>query len=359
MKIGILTFIHTSNYGAALQMYAMQALLRGINADSEFINYSCSMVLKNHNPKKLIYRSGIGNKLIFPFAYCVYKKRLDKFLEFEKQHMVFSDKEYTRETVCQSCDKYDRFLVGSDQVWNTTITDGDMTFFLDFLSDNSKKLSYAASVGAADFPEPYRQRCYDLIREFSVVNVREISTAKMLCNAGINAKPVLDPTLLLDRSHWMRFVGKRSYKKKYIFMYMPPRDESIYKVLDYAKQKGYEVFLVKKGVKPVAGVKILNTLSPSEFLNWLYHADMVLSGSFHGVCFSVLFEKSFWAFPAMQEERSSRTYDLLDELCLNSRKYVGDAVLSDEEIDFSESKTRLEHLRKQSKTVLKETLQIG
>ncbi len=359
MKTGILTFTHTSNYGAVFQAYAMQTLLNGLGIDNEFIDYFSPEVLKKHDPKMLKHRPGLANKLIAPFSYPVYAKRLKKFLDFEKENLKFSDRKYTRENISQSTEYYSRFLVGSDQVWNPKLTRGDMSFFLDFVEEKERKLSYAASLGASNFPEEYREQCYGLVEKFAFVNVREKTSEKILNAAGIGANAVLDPTLMLDKNQWMSFVGNRPYKKKYIFMYMPPRDtESVRKIRSYAKKHGYAVFAVKKGIKPTPGFKTLNTLSPSEFLTWLYHSEIVVSGSFHGVCISIIFEKPFWAFSAYEEKLTARTNDLLAELDLMSRKYRADTDFSSENIDFSSVKLRLKELREISDVILKKTFMI-
>ncbi len=355
MKTGILTFTHTSNYGAVFQAYAMQKLLDGFGIDNEFIDYFSPEVSKKHDPKMLKYRPGLVNKLIVPFVYPIYGKRLKKFLDFEKANLKLSNKKYTRENISQSSDFYSRFLVGSDQVWNPKLTGGDMSFFLDFIEDKEKKLSYAASLGTSDFPDEYRENCCNLVREFAFVNVREKTTKQILNGAGIGANAVLDPTLMIDKNKWMNFVGERPCKKKYIFTYMPPSDkESIRRIREYAKKQGYDVFAVKKGIKPTPGFKTLNTLSPSEFLTWLYHAELVISGSFHGVCFSVILEKPFWAFSAPKRNLTGRIDDLLSLLSLSDRKCNVNCSFEDKNIDFLSVREHLEKAREDSLESLKQ-----
>ncbi len=357
MKTGILTFIHTGNYGAVLQSYAMQTLLNFLGVETEFIDYTCPSIQKNHDPKMLWHKSGLKNKLLFPVLYFVYGKRLKNFSKFENEHLKFSPVRYRRDNIASCAERYENFLVGSDQVWNPALTNGDMSYFLDFISDDGKKLSYAASMGTADFPKEYEKPCTDLISSFSCVNVREKSSAQALKAAGINANSVLDPTLMLNKEHWMRFVGERPHKRKYIFMYMPPSDaESVRKIRAYAKENNFDVFRFQKGIKPTYGFKTLNTLSPTEFLTWLYHSELVISGSFHGVCFSVLFEKKFLAFSSPTKNLTGRIDDLLSDLCLTEQKFKSELVPS--HINYTAVSERLNALRNESLKLLKQAVAI-
>lgn len=360
MKTGILTFVHTINYGALLQAYAMQALLEKNGIDSEFIDYICPSVRRQHDPKMLWSKLKLKNKILFPFLYCIYSKTQKKFAEFEKEYLRFSDVQYNRENISLTIDNYDSFLVGSDQVWNTDITGGDMTYFLDFIPDKNKKLTYAASMGTADFPEQYRGKCYELVRDFAFVNVREKAGRQALISNGISAECVLDPTLMLDKEQWLQFVGERPHKNKYIFKYMPPSDaEVIRKIRAYARKNGYEVFQAKRGIKPIRGFKTITALSPTEFLTWLYHAELVISGSFHGVCFSVLFEKPFWAVSFNNNNKlMGRIDNILCELGLTERKYRNDIDFTDKKIDFAAANKKLNELKNASMEILKRTMQV-
>ncbi len=348
MKLGILTFVHTGDIGALCQAYAMQHLFTQAGADCELVDYCCPAIQSAHDPKMLWRRKGIKAKLAAPLQYFVYQKRLRQFRSFEKRYMRFSRMQYTRSTISGCQEIYDGIVTGSDQVWNPELTDGDMTFFLDFVTDAPKKHSYAASIGISDFSEEYKNTCLDLIRQFAVVNVREQSAQKLLAKEKITAGRVLDPTLMLEKEHWMRFVGERPIKEPYIFTYLiPEKDGTPEAVVSFAEKEGYRVYGARKGVRPLKGTRVLNTLSPEAFLTWLYHADMTVVGSFHGLCFSILFQKKFLVTSSLSAKRNSRLEDLLLALGLGECWY--NSCVEFVQPDYCEVNCQLDALRQESR----------
>ena len=149
MNIGILTFVNTINYGAALQAYALQQTIEEAGHMCEIIDYTCEKVDKIHNPKKAARKSGI-KLLLYPFLRVILQKRYDRFMQFKKEYCRFGAP-CNKASIAALTDKYDRIIVGSDQVWNADITGDDRSFLLDFLNDDHKKYSYAASIGTEYF----------------------------------------------------------------------------------------------------------------------------------------------------------------------------------------------------------------
>lgn len=312
MKIGILTFVNTSNYGAALQAYALQSYIRDTGNSCDIIRYDCPDVSSAHDPKALWKRKGIKNKLKAPLLQSVYQKRLDAFRAFENSYCSFSEpcnRNNVAEIICQ----YDRIIVGSDQVWNPDINGKDNTFFLDFLDDNSKKCSYAASIGKNYFSQEEAAAYEKLLRQFSVISAREQGTAEQLA-AALNRTDVtcdIDPTLLYD-GDWKKFIKQDNPNGDYIFLYLLPNNPTLFKAIRvFAAAHGCRTILLQKGMGKKKGCQIVNVASPIDFLNYVYHAKYVISGSFHALCFSLIYEKEFYATPSVQAERSVRLTDLL------------------------------------------------
>ena len=352
MKIGILTFTNTSNYGASLQAFALQQAFICRGHECEIIDYINEKVKEAHDPRAVLKRHGI-KKLYAPVVYYIFKKRLDRFREFEEAHCIFS-KEYTREMIPKIAAEYDRIVVGSDQVWNPDITGGDKTFFLDFLQDNRKKYSYAASLGTGYFSvDKENYEC--LLKHFCFLSVREQDTAKEL-RRRIGRDDVscdLDPTFLIH-DQWKDFVRPENPDGDYIFMYLTPEDTKLLQaVRTFAKKEHCKVILLKKGASQRRGIKVVNIASPIDFINYIAHAKYVIAGSFHALCFSIMFGKRFFTTAAVKKNRTGRLISLLDTLGLRSRMVSSpDYLFNDSEIDYDSVNELLEEKVSESRNTI-------
>lgn len=318
MDLGILTFVNTTNYGAALQAYALQQVMEKEGHTCEIIDYTCEQVDKMHNPKKAALKPGV-KLLLYPYLRVSLQKRYDQFMQFKKEHCKFSAP-CNKTTIASVANKYDRIIVGSDQVWNTEITGDDRSFFLDFLDDDKKKFSYAASIGTSYFTERVPE--YEsLVSRFQAISVREKETADQLRKSVGRADVCVDvdPTLLNYRN-WNAFITNDNPYGAYIFLYFLPSDRSLYnKIRKFANDHGCKLILLTKSARKERGVRSIHTAFPSEFLNLIAHAQYVIAGSFHALCFSLIFQKEFYAVPSPQTHRSGRLTDLLNTFGLDNR----------------------------------------
>ncbi|MGN0498294.1 MAG: polysaccharide pyruvyl transferase family protein [Acutalibacteraceae bacterium] len=355
MKIGIMTFVHTSNYGAALQAYALQKVISQQCNDCDIIDYDAEFLKQNHDPKQVFKRKGIAQKLVAPMMYRVYSKRLKAFEQFAEKYCRMSKKTYNASDVSEIENEYDRIVVGSDQVWNSDILNNDESFFLNFIEDSGKKCSYAASMGSEYFPEKFAARFEKYIKDFSVISVRE-QTGQAILKEHIN-KDVscdVDPTLLLEPEKWDSFISDRPYKKDYILVYMIPENNGIYnRIRELAKKENCDILWVRKGIKKISGFHNLNTISPEEFLNYVYHAKSVVAGSFHAICFSLIYQKEFFYTVASVANRSVRLLDLLAKVEIKDRNLM-DEKCNLQPIDYSAVNEILGQMRNESmKTINK------
>jgi len=318
MKIGILTFCHTTNYGAALQAYALQQVLASRGHECEIIDYTSSGVVRNHEPKAVFRRKGI-KKLLIPVLYYIYQARNKRFGDFEKQYCAFSEP-CDKSTISAVLKKYDRIVVGSDQVWNVDITENDTNFFLEGVPDE-KKYSYAASIGKKYFSEESSARYEALVSRFQIISCREKSTAALLSSAiGREAFNSIDPTLLLD--NWGITIDHPIVGGDYIFMYLTPDSPAFLdKVRSLARRTKCRIILLKKGIGWKKDIKIVNVASPIDFLNYIKYAKYVITGSFHGLCFSLQFKKAFYITESATKDLSVRLLDLLDMIGCRNRLF--------------------------------------
>ena len=317
MKIGILTFVNTANYGASLQAYALQQVVNSRGHECEIISYMNEDVIKAHDPKEVFKRRGL-KKVIAPYLFYIYKKRLEKFKTFERKYCKFSEI-CDRSTILELSKKYDRIIVGSDQVWNLDITGGDETFFLDYL-DDAKKYSYAASTGTSYFTTDV-SICEKLVDRFQLISVREQATVDQL-KTNLKRDDIecnVDPTLL-RYNDWKAFVSEKPINDSYIFMYLTPEnDELLNAVRNFADKENCKIILLKKGAGKRKGIRIVNIASPDEFINYIAHAKYVITGSFHALCFSLMLHTDFYVTSSKQKNRSGRLVNLLHNFGLEDR----------------------------------------
>lgn len=225
-QAGILTFSYSSNPGSVLQAYALQQTISEMDAmECSIINYQktaadkpivgrnvfCGPV-KTWTPGKII--SWVKRLIVYPL-------RMEKYeCFFREYYHNFRELPYSREELQETNRAYDVFVVGSDQVWNLDSISVDETYFLDFVTDAKKKVSYAASFGQKGVPERGAESASQLIKDFSAISVREqqgVQTVREL--TGREAEWVLDPSLLRSKQEYasMAVLPK---EKDFVFVYV-------------------------------------------------------------------------------------------------------------------------------------------
>lgn len=328
-KIGILTFHKSINYGSVLQAWAIQTLLIEKGYDVSVIDYQPSVykemydIMRFDTPKEFI--KSILSKL--PIAYYL-KKQKKTFENFRNRKMHLSSYSLTIESdynVLQN--KYDCIVCGSDQIWNIRAKDCDPIFFLPIAHEKVKKITYAVSINDTDFTEKVaNEKLKGLIRDFDYISVREESGRKKLQDF-INYKNAvfcdLDPTLLHDKKIYNLITSPRIIGEKYIFLYnVWPNDEvfeAAKKISHILKLPVYTAFMAR-GVRVLIkvlkkGVKVIcNNTSPEDFLSLIKYAEYVVTDSFHGTAFSIVFEKKFVCInvACKNDERICNVLKILD-----------------------------------------------
>jgi len=296
---------------------------------------------------------------------------------FGYKHFKLTGKYKNRTDLKKVNELADTFIIGSDQIWNYHLCKSSDTFFyLDFVDEDKRKISYGTSFGHKNFNggNEARKRAGFYLNRFDAVSVRE-DYAIDLChdNFGVETVQVLDPVFMCDKAHYQRCVeesklSKISFDKKYVLAYILDPTEEKQVALEYAaKRLGADLICI-----PNAHVKDdmrskwrLPTVENIDMEDWLYYfknAEVVITDSFHGSCFSIIFEKPFIAI-GNKRRGLERFYSLLDGLNLSNR-----LVMSAEEIqkndllftgaiDYSDVNSKLDVLRQSSMLWLKNALQ--
>lgn len=344
MRVGILTFSRALNLGAVLQAYSLQKKLEYMKIDAEIIDYQCPAIDEMHKIRP-VFKWRIPFKLrIYNLIYnIVFSPRRIKYKKFQKS-MKKSDA-YTRESIFETNAIYDVFITGSDQVFNLKLTNYDETYFLDFVR-TGKKVAYAASVGVYVVAqrEIYRKH----IKTFDCLSLREKTFADLFFK-DLNVLPevIPDPVFLHTGEEWKSLlrVKEKKNKKKYLLIYSLIENEELYQYANIiARRKGIEIVAITKELRPKGKADLyVRNAGPREFINFIVNSEYVVTNSFHGVAFSLIFEKQFEVVaPTVAKERIE---DLLDGLNLANRIYSG-KLIDDVEINYSIFKNEINQLKK-------------
>lgn len=350
MRIGILTFQNTSNYGATLQAYALQESIKKEGVDCKIIDY---------HEKKIKSRSPIVSKINASI-----RKFLVNISGGKKRNAAFKDANfdlsnaYTDETIAQANSEFDKFVVGSDQVWNIKLIKGNMRYFLDFVNDDEKKNSYAASIGATSLVEDGKEAMKKALASFKgEISVREETAKKLLSyELGIESTVVLDPTLLLTKDEWEKVAAPKTLKKKYVLVYQMGRSKSLIRVAKKeAKRIGAQLISIKPPLDNLVAGKNIFGAGPGEFVRLFMDAEKVFTNSFHGTVFSINFNKEFYVELLKMGNVNSRLTDVLKAFDLCDR-IIKDEILPDGRIDYKKVNGLLDEKRDRSYEVIREIL---
>lgn len=370
-KVGTLTFHIAHNYGAMLQAYALPKAVESLGHRCEIIHYCFPYIYKWGHVVRfsdLQETHGlIGGTLRFikRLLKGTYNPGLqkNKFEHFIYHTMPLSKTAYHSAAEMQHMD-YDAILFGSDQIWNSGLTGGIATEFVGGFAcpPKTKKIAYAASCGRSCFNEEEKESYYPLLGSFSALSVREQGLCRSLCEDGFPAKPVLDPTLLLTKQQWQGLIKARKYKhfgpkKDYLLVYVFDEDPSIYRLIDsVAKKYNLEVCCIAYAMKDeLKKYHVYTDCGPEDFVALFAGASRVVTTSFHGTVFSILFEKPFYCIP--HPTLHERTDSLLALLDLTNRNCSADTdIAAMEAIDWTNISEKLDSHRKESLAFLKEAI---
>ena len=335
VKIALLSFHNAYNYGASLQAYALQHALEEMGAKCEYIDYlnearenaydmgyQLKDAVRKHDPGRIV-RTVVGTPYIL--------SRGKKFKAFYDKYLHKTDRVYHNSQEAKALNSmYDKFIVGSDQVWNTKNNGGDTAYLLDFVEDNTKKISYSSSFGMERVPEPYLEDYRKCLMTIDRLAVREVAGVKIVRElTGRTAHLVLDPVFLLDRESWSRLKSQSDQDgKKHLFFYLnkPSQISEFYRI-GY-QNKEAKTHILSSYVTPMdflnPSVKVRVSMSPTEFLEEIATAELVVTASFHCLAFAILFHKPFVVILAGDKGKDERLINLLKITDLESRILTSD-----------------------------------
>lgn len=358
-SVGVITFHNYDNYGAILQSYGLQAKLKELGFVPEIIDYYCEYI---SNPFRLVNlkEKGPFNYIYGVIGHICYIPRRRKCQKFRKKYMHYSAPVRKGDMAAVS-GKYDAYIAGSDQIWDYKLTNFDTTYFLDFVNEGKKKYSYAASIGEHLPPEALRGMYSALLKQFDQILVRENYGADIVEElTGKRPECVCDPTLLLSAKEWEPFVRNPKRKDKYILVYqLGINTEIVEFARRMAKKTGYRIVYIPFPLVGLLKCRCKIAIGPSEWLGLFKNAEYVISDSFHGVVFSLLFNRPFFTM-VNGHHTNKRVEQLLKTVNLSHRTidHVSDEELT-APIDFTYANKQIEKMRSDSFQALKNMMNIG
>lgn len=306
MKIGILTFHWPSNYGAVLQCYALQQILKSMGHEVQVLNYK-PWIYENNLYTIFRYR-----RILHPHRMKREKQKEQLFIPFRTKFLNLSKRFYRAKKLQLYSDQLDCIITGSDQVMNASFVKGgepggSTAYYLSFGRETLKRIAYAVSFGTTNFPSKLYPKLSPLVARFNAFSVREKSGKKIVEEMGRTGCIVApDPTLLLPVEHYYPLLSK-SETSNSICIYMLHNRAAFEKRLnEYLK-----------------GQPILynNDCRVEDWLANIFNASAVVTNSFHGTVFSILFHRPFMVvLPTIENiGMNDRFYTLLEKLKLTDR----------------------------------------
>lgn len=356
-KVGLVTF-YSDNYGSCLQAFALYHMIKDMGYEPTLISYSRSTdggghssllsKVKHHSLKTIL--SGL-------LSYRMIQGKKKAFSYFRKNQFVFTDKTYCYlddETGLN--DEFDVFVCGSDMMWCEVFQNDWGHHFLRF-AKNNKRVSYAPSFGINSISDSNFKCCKEYLSGFrqSCLSCRDLSGVEMIKEKfGLSAHHVVDPTMLYSKAQWGNFVIKeRMLKRPYVLLYL------------FGGQIGGRKRIIKQvkewGIGDIKAIcnngkyHIHNPhIGPFEYVRLFRDAEFVITDTFHGLMFSLIFEKPFVVLTRNDGQHwakySDRMTAQLDMLGIIERYHDSDRVLPDSfrNLDYTNISKKIEELRGQS-----------
>jgi hypothetical protein len=324
-KIGIITFHKAHNYGAVLQAFALKSYLSQKGFDVTFIDYDPIFLAKNK-----IFNMSFNNGLVFFARLFVSdiillksryrrKKGFDNFIN----RFLKSEIKVNSDVSFKVPKDIETVIIGSDQVWNVRLANGvNQIYFGNFEFENklSNLISYAASFSDFKISNDEKNEIKQYLKNFNALSVREIEGQLFLDKElGYSSTLVMDPVFLLNADEWIDSLKLNEIKEPYVLVYSIGHEIETNKLADkVCEQLNLNKICLTAYLDRHVFNNTYQTATPSEFVQLFAHAKFVITSSFHGTAFSLIFKKSFYSI-GHNNDKDSRQLTLLKMFELESR----------------------------------------
>lgn len=320
MKVGILTYHRTLNYGACMQALATRFALEKLGHDVYYVDYWP----KYHQNRYELFSVSRLMSLRWPnnIKYLIgsFKNRSLRKLRQEQFTVFFN--EYIFPYCRPLSEEYDVVIYGSDQIWRKQPETGQynpMYFGANSLK-TKRHIAFSASMGFLPESQKDRQLVKNLVSHFDSISVREQDLMEELTNLGIhNVRMTIDPTLLLDKESWDQAFETAPYSgPRYVLVYSIGNSSefNMNSIKEYAKNHGLMIKTMLGTASHSDTDSIIATAGPTEFIRMIRNADCIFTSSFHGLAFSLIYEKEVYA---SFSKNSNRAKTLLENAGIPER----------------------------------------
>lgn len=371
-KIALVSVHSDPNYGSMLQAYALSTSLFRMGYDNEYINYA------PYKERPCIVQFVINlvkrHLSLFNAKYSTTEYSYWRTKEFRNQRRLFQDfhdkyikssrQRYNKNTITEALVKYRKFVIGSDQTWSQLTTQTPYNiFFLDFVDEPDKKVSYAPSIGTVTISKSYMCFLVNKLKTFSFVSCRERQNVEILTkHLGKQVTYVLDPTFLLSKDNWLRLSEYIETPDEFVLCYILGTKECISEFAEkLGKEKSLPVYYIVTRPKYANNKNALKDVSVGQFLYLLNKAKYVVTDSFHGSILSINMGTNFFSFakrvPSEGFTDNDRIMDFLKVVHLEHRFKADNDFSYSDDIDFDEVHKELMPLKEQSLNYLKKAVE--
>lgn len=349
MIIGIVTWYKYGNFGSVLQVYALQQAIKKLGYDNNIIQYHGNQYISKKRTNLTELNQRVIRKIKKIFGICEYKyssyfeteyqNRNIKFNDFRNNYLVFS-KEFGSYKELERNDEYDAYICGSDQIWSPALI--DKFYYLDFVENKNKTIAYAPSFGRSYISKDVSEVVISLINNISFLSIRENKGAELIRElTGREAIVVLDPTFLLSADEWDKILIKPKEIKQYILCYFLGELSACkyHKIKELQKKGDYKLIIIANKISDLKYKQFCEiNVGPREFIGYVKNASIICTDSFHGIAFSIIFKKQFYAFLRFKDNevnsQNSRVYNILETFSLNSRLVFPEKEITDSDIYY-------------------------
>lgn len=367
-KVAIVNRTNLKNYGSVLQCCALCGAVESLGYEAEIIwengnlskNYDfrinkimiTGIKLLTHprllkatfSSVKYVQQQVISEKTI---------KLFDLFVENNIRRVFYPTKMMHPKRIGK---KYNKFICGSDQVWCTTSLYVDPLMYLRF-APKKKRIAYAPSLGRDFIPNYNKRKIRKYINDIPFVSVRESVGKRLIAElTGRNVPVVLDPTLLVDRSFWDSRKALLEKKEDYILCYFlsTPTMKTQNKILEFLRGQRIKIIALNSRLEYVENeVEVMYPdCGPAEFITYVENAKSILTDSYHGMLFCIIYHKKFWSIKREYGEYDQSSRQLSVLAMFNLKEYYCDVddTLIQKDIDYLEveeilHKKRIESLK--------------
>lgn len=350
-----------TNYGSALQTFALQTAINRLDGWSSIVIDYCPEILKDKdplNPIQNMWDTDPTSRQMCEMSLPAIRVNYQKFLSFYEQYYQKTSQKYTFENFSsiKTDLQIDGYVCGSDTIFCTEEFGFDDGFFANYDCMKEHSISYAASFGDDCFEGEKLRQLFVKLENFKTILLRESTLiSKIRAHVKVPVEEVLDPTLLLEEERYLQIAEKRLESDQYLLLYVRRYNRQMEAFAEkLARENGWKIIEISLRATNAQKHRMFYEAGVEEFLSLVKHAEHVVTNSFHGAIFSIIFQKEFHIFS--REQCNIKINELLLKLGIKGRQMVS----GQEEIvpiDYELVQRKLQIERRQSLQKLKAALE--